>query len=140
MADHETPRVLRVTRLLSPEKNPARHPAERRAGLISRDKIICIRVVYLLRMKTTLLNYSVIIEPDTETGTNKPVFSAYCPTLGLADYGNSIDQAIKRIKKMIEFHLDCLVEEGKKIPQPNTTQGIFTHVQVSVPTGVSFSM
>jgi len=114
----------------SPETNPAHHPAVRQTGLISRDKNTCILVVYSYCMKTTLLNYSVIIEPDAETGTNKPVFSAYCPALGIADYGNTIDQALKRIKKTIEFHLECLQQEGEPIPE-SSAQGILTNVQVS---------
>lgn len=90
----------------------------------------CVFVVYSYCMKTTLLNYSVIIEPDTETGTNKPGFTAYCPALGIADDGDTIEKALKNIKKTIIFHLDCLREEGEPIPAPSL-QGILTNVQVS---------
>lgn len=87
-------------------------------------------------MKTVLLNYSVIIEPDTETGSDKQVFSAYCPSLGIADYGSTVDKALLNIKKTIEFHLDCLREEGEPIPEPSSLHGLLTHVQVSFSGGV----
>ena len=81
-------------------------------------------------MKTHILNYRVIIEPDEETGTDKPTFSAYCPTLGLADYGDTVDEAIQSMTKMIIFHLDCLKEEGQKIPNPDSKIGFITSIQV----------
>lgn len=84
-------------------------------------------------MKTSLLNYTVIIEPDTETGTNKPGFSAYCPALGVADDGDTIEETLNNIKKTIEFHLDCLAEEGEEIPTPSSAQGLMTNIQVSAP-------
>ncbi|HHT9138687.1 MAG TPA: type II toxin-antitoxin system HicB family antitoxin [Candidatus Wunengus sp. YC60] len=84
-------------------------------------------------MKTTLLNYSIVIEPDTETGTDKPGYTAYCPALGIADDGDSIEEARMNIQKTIEFHLACLAEEGSDLPTPSSPQGFLTNVQVSVP-------
>lgn len=49
-------------------------------------------------MQTKVLNYRIIIEPDQETGTNKPGFTAYCPTLGIADDGDTVEEALKNIK------------------------------------------
>jgi len=84
-------------------------------------------------MKSKVLNYSIIIEPDTETGTNNPGFSAHCPALGIADDGDTVEEALANIKKTIEFHLECLAEEGKEIPSPTSTQSFLTNVQVSAP-------
>ena len=40
-------------------------------------------------------------------------YTAYCPSLGLADFGKTIDEAVKRIKELISFHLESLGEAGK---------------------------
>ena len=93
-----------------------------------------------MHMKTTFLNYSVIIEPDTETGTNKPGFTAYCPALGIADDGKTIEKALKNITKMIAFHLDCLAAEGAEIPTPTSSGGMLTSVQVPFPSRVAISI
>lgn len=84
-------------------------------------------------MKTHVLQYAVVIEPDTETGTDKPGFSAYCPALGVADDGNTIDEALANIKKTIAFHLACLKEEGMEIPTSSPSGTVVTSVQISYP-------
>ena len=47
----------------------------------------------------------------------KTVYNAYCDTLGLADYGDSIDEVIKNIKSLIKFHIENFNdrEEPKEI-------------------------
>lgn len=47
-------------------------------------------------MQTQILNYRIIIEP--EKMGRKTVFNAYCPTLGVADYGDSVEEVLKSIK------------------------------------------
>lgn len=84
-------------------------------------------------MKTTILNYSIVIDPDTETGTEKPGFTAYCPALGIADDGNTVEEALANIQKTIKFHLSCLTEEGETIPSPNSNHSFLTNVQVEAP-------
>ena len=46
-------------------------------------------------MEKQVLNYRIIIEPDKQTGTGKPGFTAYCPTLGVADDGDTIEEALQ---------------------------------------------
>lgn len=60
-------------------------------------------------MQKQVLNYRIIIEP--EKMGRKTVYNAYCPTLGLADYADSIDQVIKNIQSLIKFHIKCLLED-----------------------------
>ena len=84
-------------------------------------------------METKILNYRIIIEPDTETGTEKPGFSASCPTLGIAADGDTIEEALKQIKSLIKFHLKCLAEEGESIPEPDSIQGLVTNITVKRP-------
>ena len=81
-------------------------------------------------MQTRDLNYRIIVEPEKQG--KKSVYNAYCPTLGLADYGNSIDKAIKNIKSLIKFHVKSLLEEGLEIPPENTPEEIITSTTVSI--------
>ena len=88
----------------------------------------------------TVLNYRVIVEPDERTGTNESCFSAYCPTLGVADDGDTIDEALENIKEGIECYLEELEKEGKEVPRPDNLQaGIISGVTVELPGKFSFS-
>lgn len=84
-------------------------------------------------MQTTVLNYRIIVEPDTYTGSEKPCFTAYCHTLGVADGGDTIDQALARIKSLIKFHLDCLVKDGEPIPAPDKEDSLVTTLKILAP-------
>ena len=65
-------------------------------------------------MQKQVLNYRIIIEP--EKMGKKTVYNAYCPTLRIADFGDSIDEVLKSIKDGIELALEYLRDEGKEIP------------------------
>lgn len=66
-------------------------------------------------METIVLNYRIIIEPETDKKTGKTVYVALAPTLGVSDWGKSIEQALERITEAIECHLESLVKHGKEI-------------------------
>lgn len=84
-------------------------------------------------MQKQVLNYRIIIEP--EKMGRKTVYNAYCPTLGVADYGNSIDEALKSIKDGIELAMECLRDEGKEIPVDNIKGQTLTTTEVEIPEG-----
>lgn len=81
-------------------------------------------------MQKQVLNYRIIIEP--EKMGRKTVYNAYCPTLGLADYADSIDQAIKNIRSLIKFHIECLLKDGIDVPQENTFEELVMSTKVSI--------
>lgn len=81
-------------------------------------------------MQTKVLNYRIIIEP--EKMGKKVVYNAYCPTLGLADWGNSIEEAIKHIQSLIKFHIKCLLEEKQEVPVDNLDKEIVVSTRVSI--------
>ena len=66
-------------------------------------------------MQTKVLNYRVIVEPDKQTGTGKPAYTALCPTLGVADDGKTIEEAIAALRGAIQAYVQSLVEDG--LPQ-----------------------
>ena len=88
-------------------------------------------------MQKQILNYRIIIEP--EKMGRKIVYNAYCPTLDVADYGNSIDEVLKSIKDGIELALEYLAEEGKEIPVDNTKDQTVTTTEVNVPEGAKIA-
>jgi len=55
-----------------------------------------------------VFNNQVIVYSDRIVGSNKVCFTAYCPVLGIADSGKTIDEALNNIKNLIRFHLACL--------------------------------
>lgn len=83
-------------------------------------------------MKQQILNYTVIIKPDRRTGTNEPCYSVSCPTLGLADDGNTIEEALRNMKAMIKFDIECLTEEGEEVPLPDHPESMISMASVSI--------
>lgn len=83
-------------------------------------------------MQKQVLNYRIIIEP--EKMGKKIVYNAYCPILGLADYGDSIDEALKNIQALIKFHIKSLLEDGLEVPTENTVGEVITSTKVSIQT------
>lgn len=81
-------------------------------------------------MEKNILNYRVIIEP--EKMGKKTVYNAYCPTLGVADWGSSINEAIKHIQSLIKFHIESLLEEGIEVPRENTEQELIMSTKVFI--------
>jgi len=53
-------------------------------------------------MEQTVLNYRIIIEPE-EYEDGSVVYAAFCPTLGISDYGETIEQVLDSIKDGIEL-------------------------------------
>lgn len=82
-------------------------------------------------MEKKVLNYRVIIEP--EKMGKKTVYNAYCPSLGVADYGDTIEEVLKSIKDGLELALECLAEEKKEIPVDDINSQLITSVQVHIP-------
>lgn len=82
-------------------------------------------------MQKQVLNYRIIIEPEKQG--KRTVYNAYCPTLGVADYGDSIDEVLKSIKDGIELAIECLRDEGKEIPVDNIEKQVVITAQVEVP-------
>ncbi len=81
-------------------------------------------------MQKQVLNYRIIIEP--EKMGKKVVYNAYCDTLGLADYGDSVEEAIKNIKSLMKFHIECLLEDGLEVPTEDIDKELVMSTKVSI--------
>lgn len=83
-------------------------------------------------MQTNVLNYRIIVEPDKQTGSNKPVYTAYAPTLGVADDGKTIEEAINNVRGAIEAFVMSLIEDGQPVPVDKIEEDFMTTARISV--------
>ncbi|MBI3559715.1 type II toxin-antitoxin system HicB family antitoxin [Candidatus Gottesmanbacteria bacterium] len=90
-------------------------------------------------MQTTVLNYRIIVEPDERTGTNESCFTAYCPTLGVADGGDTIEEALANVRGAIEAYVESLVEDGLLVPVDKPEESIIAATQVKVHGAIQFA-
>lgn len=70
------------------------------------------------------MNYRVIVEKEKQK--RKIVYVAYVPTLGISDFGKSVEIAVENIEKAIKLYLDTLIELKKAIPAPDTEDYFIT--------------
>lgn len=71
--------------------------------------------------------YTVVLIPEPEAGG----YSVTVPALpGLFTQGDTKDEALESAREAIAFHLECLVEEGERIPDDEMV--VFEHVEVAV--------
>ena len=87
-------------------------------------------------MQTQILQYRIIITPDTQTGTNQAVYTASCPLLGIADDGTTIEEALQNIKGAIEAYVESLAEDGEIIPIDHPENDIVTTTHVQAPSSL----
>ena len=90
-------------------------------------------------MRTKVLNYRIIVTPDIQTGTGKPGYTAFCPTLGVADDGDTIEEALENVRGAIQAYVDSLVEDKKVVPVDQPQQDIVTTTQVNAPSSLRFA-
>jgi len=90
-------------------------------------------------MDTKVLNYRVIIEPERYSDGSK-VYNAYCPTLGVADYGDSVDDVLESIKDGIELAVESLAKEKKEIPTDKLDGQIITSAKVNLPSNLRINL
>lgn len=89
-------------------------------------------------MESKVLNYRIIVEKE-KTEEGKYVYNAYCATLGIADFGKTIDQAIQRITSLIKFHIESLIQEGHKVPLENESTTVVTSIVIPTPPQMKIS-
>lgn len=89
-------------------------------------------------MEKKVLNYRIIIEPEKyENGST--VYVAYCPTLGVSDYGDTVEEVLKSIKDGIELAIDCLVKEKREVPLDHVDEQIITSTKINIPHNIKIA-
>lgn len=84
-------------------------------------------------MKTTVLRYNVIIKKEGK------YFVAYVPTLGISDFGRSVDTARKNVETAISVHVEGLVKTDSEVPAPDTSDFYISQSKVSVPANIKLA-
>lgn len=89
-------------------------------------------------MDTKVLDYRIIIEPEKcEDGSI--VYVAHCPTLGISDYGDSVEEVMVSIKDGIQLAVESLVAEKSEVPTDEVGDQIITTARVNFPTGLNIA-
>ena len=96
-------------------------------------------MVYTNFREKQLLNYRIIIEKERyEDGSL--VYLAYCPTLGISDYGDTVEEVLASIKDGIELAVESLAKEGKEVPVDHIDEQIVTSAKITLPSGIKISV
>lgn len=85
-------------------------------------------------MKTTMLRYTVLIKKEGKD------FVAYVPTLGISDYGKTIEEAQKHVKDAISCHIEGLLKTNSEVPLPDTEDVILSQTEITVPKAIKFAV
>jgi predicted RNase H-like HicB family nuclease len=85
-------------------------------------------------MKTTVLKYNVIVRKQGKS------FIADVPTLGISDFGETLDKTKKNIKAAILCHVEGLIKTKTEVPAPDTENYYISQTEVTLPTAISFSV
>lgn len=86
--------------------------------------------VYNLGMDKKVLDYRIIISPE-KYDNGSTVYVAYCPSLGISDYGDSVEEVLSSIKAGIELAVESLAKEGKEIPMDAINEQIITSARIN---------
>lgn len=86
-------------------------------------------------METKVLNYRIIIKPTKEG--KKTVYLAECPTLGIYDWGNTIEAVLKNIQEGIECEIEGLIKDGETVPIDHVEQELIATASINIPSSLS---
>ena len=78
------------------------------------------------------------MEPE-EYPDGSTVYVAYCPSLGISDYGDTVEEVLESINDGIELAVKSLAKQGKEIPVDDVEKQIITSTRVSIPGGIKAS-
>lgn len=84
-------------------------------------------------METKVLRYNVIIKKEGK------YFVAYVPTLGISDFGKTIDTAKQHIKNAIECHIEGLLKTKSEVPSPDTQDFYISQTEITFPKAIKFA-
>lgn len=85
---------------------------------------------YYLPMKKQTVSYRIIVEKEQQKqGT---VYVAYAPSLGLSDFGKSVDEAINHLTNGIKLYIETLVDLKKPIPAEDSEEYFVTTKKVEL--------
>lgn len=81
-------------------------------------------------MNTKILNYRILVEKEYDN--KKAVYVAYAPSLGISDFGTTVDQAVSHIEKAMKLYIDTLIELNQPIPEPDADDYFVTTRKIEI--------
>ncbi|OGG16091.1 hypothetical protein A3D77_02145 [Candidatus Gottesmanbacteria bacterium RIFCSPHIGHO2_02_FULL_39_11] len=87
-------------------------------------------------MVKKVLNYRVIITPE-KYPDGSVVYNAYAPTLGVSDYGDSIEEVLKSIQDGIFLAIESMASKKEQIPVDQVEKEIMATASVNIPSSLS---
>lgn len=88
-------------------------------------------------MDKKVLNYRILIEKEkTEDGF---VYVSYVPSLGISDFGKTIEETVKNTEKAITLYLDTLIDLDKEIPQTDSEEFFVLNKKFNFPKPIAFA-
>lgn len=84
-------------------------------------------------MKTNLLRYNVIIKKEGG------LYIADVPTLGISDFGKTVNEAKSNVKNAIEIHISGLMKTKTRVPQPDINEQYISQAEVPMPANIQFA-
>lgn len=93
----------------------------------------CNSLVYYTYMKTTVLRYNVLLKKEGKQ------FVAYVPTLGISDFGKTLDDAKKHVHDAIACHVEGLVKTKTEVPAPDTQDFYISQTEITAPKGIKLA-
>ncbi|PIU37018.1 hypothetical protein COT02_03025 [Candidatus Roizmanbacteria bacterium CG07_land_8_20_14_0_80_34_15] len=60
-------------------------------------------------------------------------FVAYVPTLGISDFGRTVDDARKNVEAAISVHIEGLIKTDSEVPAQDSSDFYISQYQVNVP-------
>ena len=90
-------------------------------------------------MEKNVLNYRIIIEKE-RYDDGSIVYTASCPTLGVYDYGETIEEVLTSITDGITLAVETLAKEKKEIPLDRIDEQIITSTKIVVSPKISSSL
>jgi len=97
-----------------------------------------VKLVYTMFMQKRVLNYRIIIEKE-KYEDDADVYVAYCPTLGISDYGDTVEAVLDSIKYGIELAVESLAKEDKEVPVDKMDEQIITSAKINIPTNIKIN-
>jgi len=89
-------------------------------------------------MEKKILNYRIIIEKEkNENGL--PVYVAYCPTLGISDFGSTVELAKENMEEAIDCHIQGIIKTGDKVPAPDIKDSYISLTEIMVPKNIKLA-
>ena len=89
-------------------------------------------------MEKYVLNYRIIIEKETDP-KGSVVYVAQCPTLGISDYGDTVEEVLTSIQDGIELAVETLTKEKQEVPVDKIDEQIITSTKVRISSSLPIS-